>query len=99
MKQIHYLSADGTKRIEAADTVPDYSACERFLEGDRELVWVMFNGKRTCMLVNENGIARGLPINEEATEIYRTWPRQQGMNVDGRHIHGNAVVLENIAIN
>ncbi|MRV70553.1 hypothetical protein GJ700_02320 [Duganella sp. FT92W] len=98
MGRIHYLSVYGANRIEAADTVPDYSACEDFLQGGREFVWVMYEGKRTCMLVNENGIALSLPINRAATEIYRAWPRKKQMDVKDLHIHGNAMVLEDIAI-
>jgi len=96
---IHYISADGTSRSEEAKAVPDREACERYLGGDRELVWVLFEGKRTGMFVNENGIALGLPINESATTIYRAWPISQGMNVTGRHIHGNVIVLEDIRVN
>jgi len=51
------------------------------------------------MFVNENGIALGLPINSTATEIYRDWPLRQGMDVSDRHIHGNVIVFEDIAIN
>jgi hypothetical protein len=95
---IHYLTADGTERIESGDSAPDYSACERFLGGSRETVWVLYKGKRTCMFVHENGIAMGLPVNVAATEIYCAWPRSQGMDVSGRHIHGNAIVLEDIPV-
>jgi hypothetical protein len=95
---IHYLSTNGVKRTEEAVTVPDYGTCERFLQGAREFVWVLYEGRRTCMLVNENGIALGLPINDAATEIYRTWPRMKRMYAEDRHIYGNAMVLEDIVV-
>jgi len=98
MQQIHYLCADGTSRIEPSSTIPEREICTQFLAGSPEQVWVLFNDKRTCMLVNENGIAQGLPINSAATEIYLTWPRKKGLNVTGRHIHGNAIVFEDIEI-
>jgi len=96
MSTIHYISADGSTRTEAATAAPDVGSCELYLGGDREWVHVLFKGKRTRMLVNENGIALGLPINAEATEIYHAWPRSKGMDVTGRHIHGNAILLEGI---
>lgn len=99
MGTIHFLAASGESRTESATAIPSTEVCEEFLAGDRELVWVVFKGKRTCMLVNENGIALGLPVNDAATEIYRAWPRSRGMYVEDRRIHGNAMVLEDIHVN
>lgn len=98
MGTIHYLSANGDCHTENATAIPSHEACEQFLVGGRELVWVLFKGKRTCMLVNGDGIEMNLPINNPATEIYREWPRSQGMYVEDRHIHGNAMVLEDIHV-
>jgi len=99
MGKIYYISSDGSRRVEDADALPDNTSVESFIAGDRECVWVLFKERRTCMFVNENGIALGLPINSTATEIYRDWPLRQGMDVSDRHIHGNVIVFEDIAIN
>lgn len=99
MGTIHFLAASGDSRTENATAIPGAEVCEEFLAGDREFVWVMFKGKRTCMLVNDSGNGLGLPINDAATEIYRAWPRSRGMYVEDRHIHGNAIVLEDIHVN
>jgi hypothetical protein len=95
---IHYLSANGDCHSETATAVPGRDACEQFLAGGRERVWVLFKGKRTCMLVNDEGALMNLPINDSATDIYREWPRKRGMHVEDRHIYGNAMVLEDIDV-
>lgn len=36
-----------------------------------EHVWVLLEGERCSMFVNENGVAKGLPVNDAATVHYR----------------------------
>jgi hypothetical protein len=97
MGTIHYFDANGAVRCEeGALEAPERAAACEFVGGTIEHVWVLYKEKRTCMLVHENGIALGFPVNSQATEIYREWPRRRGMDVSALHIHGNAIVLEDI---
>lgn len=58
-----------------------------------EHVTVLFNGKRADMFVDEMGIARGLPPNAAATEIYHAAAKAQGRHApDAPLIYGVAVL-------
>lgn len=82
---------------------------DRFKEivgGDIEFAYVEFNGRRTCMIVNDTGSIQQppLPINYGATKIYHTYPaRRDGLSMDEAwfrypHIHGDVALLDGIEV-
>ncbi|MFP3554209.1 hypothetical protein SB861_26410 [Paraburkholderia sp. SIMBA_049] len=101
--RIHWLRADGGEVIEPADRVPASHTLRKFVEGDLEYVWVLYDGLRTCMVVNETGAIRmadrdPLPVNVAASKIYAAANGRLGVAPDSfiPHIRGNAVLLEKI---
>lgn len=71
------------------------------LTGDGPMSWdehvtVFYDGERRDMFVDEHGIAKGLPRNDEATKIYRNNWLTQHPNVDPESldfIRGDAVLF------
>lgn len=112
MGRIYWIKVDGTEEdIEAdisdAKANDDFlkvikKAEERYKTGFAEMVWVLHNGQRTLMLVDEFGaqpVMEGypLPVNEKATELYRAASRARGQDWTGPpYIHGDVVIFENI---
>jgi hypothetical protein len=101
--KIHWLRVDGGEVIEPADRVPARQTLQSFVEGGIEYVWVLYNGRRTCMVVNDCGAIAAdgrngaLPVNLAASTIYAAASgRLNESSIP--HIHGNAVVLENIHV-
>lgn len=71
MGNIHWMEPDGSVRTELATKEPTLDAMKEFVGGWIEHVAVMYEGKYpTSMIVNEDGIRLGLPVNEAATRIY-----------------------------
>ena len=69
--------------------------------GTAEFAWVSFNGKRTCMVVNDGAIAEDdqttLPLNEKATEVFHAWGKSQGHKTSkARKVHGTVVMLDDL---
>ncbi len=96
--QAHFLYADGRheqREMTAEERSPsgERKLVKDFLKGYPEEVWVLFNSKRSRMFVDEDGHGKGLPYNEKATEIYRTYSKQIGQEND-HWIAGDAMVLE-----
>lgn len=56
-----------------------------------ERVAVLHDGKRADMFVDENGHAKGLPDNAEASAVYQAFARSKGMRND--HMIAGAAVL------
>lgn len=104
MGTIHWLRADGTQESEESEQMPQRDRLMHFVDGHIEFVWVAYNGKRTCMIVNETGAMktdeRGpLAVNEAASKIYmQTNARPDDYPHYAPRIYGNAVVLENIFV-
>ncbi|MHB9836813.1 hypothetical protein Q8F57_018430 [Paraburkholderia terrae] len=100
--KIHWLRADGDEVIDPADRPPQAQTMRLFVEGELEYVWVLFDGERTCMVVNETGAIRmadrkPLPVNMAASKIYAAANGRLGAP-DIPRIHGNAVLLEKIHV-
>ncbi|TCK36683.1 hypothetical protein B0G84_5696 [Paraburkholderia sp. BL8N3] len=102
---VHWIDTAGTPRTEASDVIPLRDRLQQFVGGEIELVWVLWKGHRTAMIVNDTGAittdARGrLPINVIASEIYAEASRRQSDLPQGfvPLIFGNAVLLENIQV-
>lgn len=102
--RIHWLRVDGGEIIEPADRIPARQTLQKFVEGGIEYVWVLYQGRRTCMVVNELGAVptderNPLPVNLAASAIYAAASRKPDQPPTGLpRIHGNAVVLENIHV-
>lgn len=59
------------------------------LIGSDTLDTVLLRDRIHVMLVDDNGIAKGLPINQKATDLY--WERCGGPT--NNHIHGDVVIV------
>jgi len=60
--------------------------------GGWELVHVLHDGRREQMVVHDDGIRFGLPVNQKATDIYHTFSNSQGRQ-NPNLIHGVAILL------
>lgn len=80
------------------DKLPTLEEMQAWVGGDIEYVWVLFNGQRTPMVVNEVGAGpfglKQLPVNERATEIYHAWTLSQGKPRPDALVYGHVLVLE-----
>lgn len=92
---IHYYHADGSYDSARAEKHPPIEAIQHFVGGDAERVWVLFNGTRCAMFVNENGHQLKLQINPRATDIYHEAAKKRGL-ANPYPILGDAIVLEDI---
>lgn len=88
------LLSDGTT-IESTHRDPNLEQMQCIVGGYIELVSVLHNGKRTTMVVNEEGACNGMPINRAATEIYHEFAQFVGRDWKGApYIHGDAILFE-----
>lgn len=99
---VHWIDTEGGERSERSDTPPTREALRLFVQGEIEHVWVLYKGRRTCMIVNETGRLRSgergpLPVNLAASKIYAAASHHDSRSIVPE-IHGNAVVLENIHV-
>lgn len=76
---------------------PDSERLAEWVSGEPETVYVLHNGQRAHMIVNEQGHALGLPANAVATQIYWANTRAKGGKVTDYFIAGDAVLLEGAA--
>ena len=104
--KIHFMKADGSIRIIEADKPPTGDEMRNFVGGYIELVHVLYQGKASQMIVNEEGATDfmkeyPLPINRAATEIYHNasiargedWPHDMSP-----FIHGDVILLEDVRL-
>jgi hypothetical protein len=61
--------------------------------GRIERVAVLHNGKRADMFVDEDGHAKGLPVNLDATAIYQSFARSKGRPIDDAAVIVGPAVL------
>lgn len=74
---------------------------QEIVDGDVEIVWVLYKGRRTGMIVNDRGatVQNLLPVNKPASEIYHNATAlREGMSASEAFeklpkIHGDAVLL------
>lgn len=71
------LLADGAT-VEPSHRDPTLEQMQCMVGGYIELVHVLHNGKRTTMVVHDEGACIPLSINRAATEIYHEFPRTVG---------------------
>src|ERR1700681_4342982 len=102
MGAIHVIKADGTTESSPADRMPPTEELRAIVGGTAEFASVSFNGKRTCMVVNDNGAIADddqttLPLNEKATELFHAWGKSQGRDTTKAwKVHGTVVMLDDI---
>ena len=77
---IHWLTPDGSERIDGANKAPPLKEMQDFVDGFVEHVSVLYKGKRASMFVHDEGAIIGLPINEAATKIY--WAASAARGID-----------------
>lgn len=104
------IRADGSSAVEPFPPVYDHDRdrerMREIVDGDIEFVWVTFNDKRTCMIVNETGAVQNppLPINQVATHIYHTYPaRRDGISMEEARkrfppVRGDVAILDNVKV-
>ncbi len=81
MGMIHYLPIRGNPElIRESSEAPTLTEMQEFVEGYIEHVNVLYKGKRTTMIVNDEGAVKGLPVNEAATKIY--WAASAARGID-----------------
>ena len=73
------IMPDGTETVKEWPGEPPYEDMKEFVGGYIELVTVLNGGKRCHMIVNEEGMILGLPINDAATEVYYAASRARGV--------------------
>lgn len=100
------LGVDGMVTVSAALMTADcptlgeiHRVVKPYLDCAVEHVLVLHNGKAVDMFVDETGVIKGLPRNEQATEIYRRNWLTQHPGTDPEtlpHIAGPAVLFEDV---
>lgn len=103
MGVVRFLYPDGDAYAVARDELPSYdNLCltAGIPEARTERVIVLYNDRRTVMLVHGEGQILGLPVNREATKIYRAAAVRRGYTADDLPtIAGPAIVLDGFADN
>lgn len=96
-----WIRPDGTEEHHDTPGEPSLDEMQKFVGGFIELVTVLYKGKKCHMIVNENGIAEGLPVNETATEIYYAASRARGVEPtdDAQREADSKAQLEGLAKN
>lgn len=98
-----FLNIDGSVQPFANNGTLDFEKVNRALGikdgGIVERVHVLFEGNRCDMLVDEDGVAKNLPINARASLVYwtATHDGRTGAKFDPLHgplIHGRAILYE-----
>lgn len=101
MGVVHFLYPDGNSHAVERDKLPSYdNLCltAGIPEAGAERVIVLYGGRRTVMLVHGEGQILGLPVNPEATRIYRAAAMRRGYAADDLPtIAGPAIVLDGFA--
>jgi len=67
---IHYVEPTGDITTEKAEKPPSLEDMQKYVGGFIEVVHVMWNQKRTQMIVNEEGLILKLPGNWKASCVY-----------------------------
>lgn len=110
MVEVKVLYADGRVEEHPFPAVYDGTNKEagdflrKVIGGWLEFVWVEYEGKRTCMIVHEEGALIPLPINAAASLIYHIYPaRRDGVPIWMAPmlyppIHGDVVLLTGVTV-
>ena len=96
-KLIHFYYTDGLHLVLEHHHAMPLKMMQEYVGGLIEVAHVQFKGKRTDMVVNEEGAINGMPINAAATVIYHihSVENRTGINNQFNGIYGDAIVFEN----
>lgn len=97
MGLLHIFMANNAYDLQRVTSPPPMDEISRLVAGVPEVVYVLYNGKRCQMFVNEDGSALDLPFNARATKIYHAWSEHQG-KINPHPILGNAVLLDGMTM-
>ncbi len=98
MKQILWITPAGEVHTEKTSIAPTLEAMKAYVEGNIEVVSVLFHGEHHQMIVNEDGLSKQLPLNWKATSIYHcNWITREGKIPDAP-IVGPAILLQGIKL-
>lgn len=88
-----FPSGQISDRFQAAK--PQLAQLQALVNGPIQIVpqWGSYEGKRCTVYANEEGLLRGLPYNQKATDLWRAWSAERGR---GRHVGSlvGTVVIE-----
>ncbi|NIS77772.1 MAG: DUF3846 domain-containing protein [Deltaproteobacteria bacterium] len=93
MSEVIFLGTDDSIKISERDTPPPLKELQEQVDGNIELVHVLFRGEPAQLIVNEEGLMYHLPFNAMATGIYQRYWFEQHNTLHGNPIVGNAVLL------
>jgi len=98
MKQILWIASNGEVTTQEAEMPPTLEAMQAYVEGNIEVVNVLFHNAPHQMIVNEEGMIRHMPLNWKATSIYHcNWITREGKIPDAP-ICGPAILLQGIKL-
>ena len=92
-----HIKADGKTEERIVSSAPDLEELQQMVGGYIEVVWVRHKGRRTAMIVNEDGYRLGLSVNPRASQIYQATALFVGQTTD-HMIVGDAVILEGVSL-
>ncbi len=101
---MHKMKATGEHTVQTVEAMLDTPETQAYIGGYMEYVYVLYNGKKCLMIVNEEGAIhkrdRGpLPINARATKIYKAAAAARGHSYFGPpFIHGDVLLYEGVPI-
>lgn len=98
---IRILHPDGREETRPGNEQLKFADERAIVGGFVEVVWVLHQGKRTCMLVHETGAIENppLPINTKATDIYHQASKARGKDwVGPPFVHGTVILYEGMVI-
>lgn len=83
-KRAIFIKTDGS--MEQKDDKPTLEEMQAFVGGPIEPVQVFYEGRACRMVLNEEGLRKGLPVNPRATQLYHA--------MGGNLVVGNVIVLQ-----
>lgn len=97
---IIWIPADHSEPVlkEEAVVAPDLERMKAYVGGFIEVVHVLYFGKPTQMVANEEGLLIGLPFNMRATSLYHLNHIHTRGEFPDSPIVGNAIVLHDLPL-
>jgi len=87
-----FISANSKEPIQERLENPDFTSMQKFVGGWVETFVFRYQNQVATMVCNEEGLIRGLPRNQRATELVAEWARKYGLK-HPQVIVGNVIVL------
>jgi len=96
-KAIHWIPAKGPHTTTETETPPSLPVMQTYVEGNIEVVNVLFGDKAAQMIVNDEGAIHHMALNPKATSLYHANSLKKG-EIPDWFIHGPAILLEEIRL-